>query len=373
MNALGQQGVAGNVAESTHGLTGVVRRLVNAVTPAPAPRKTRITVFRQLGGIGDWLMITPVFRGLKEKYEPLGGCHITVATSWAYMAGALPDLALHNPHIDLVIRLELDEFCPPFTKQNRWDYRNVPNEPFPLCTQDTDMCIDLNVICSVVETNTMPHVIEHRTDIWCRHAAGGLNPSSKKPVLVLTPEEMEEGARWANENIGEGIRVGIVLQANDPWRDWPHTREFVNMIQREGYLPVTIDASRRLDTSGWPRAVPAINGMRIRKVASIVRQLDVLVTPDTGVLHVAGAVGTPILGLFGSTTGGVRMREYAGHYTDGRKFAECAPCWYLKPCLEDKDLRKRVICMSRITPTLVLHELEAMLERFGRGRPNPIS
>lgn len=335
-------------------------------------KPTRITVLRQLGGIGDFLMITPVFRGLKEKYAPLGGCEITLATTWAYMAMALPMLAQGNPFIDRVVRLELQEFCPSFTREHRWDFKQTPNDPIPLCVQDTDLVIDLNVICSVVETRTMPNVVEHRTDIWCRHAAGGVHPSSKKPILNLTRAEMEEGKRWANENIGEGVRIGIVMKSNDPARDWPHVKEFTHGLCKAGYLPVTLDNSMRMDTRTWDleKDLPAVNGKHIRQAAAIIAHLDAVVTPDTGLLHVAGALGVPILGIFGSTDGTLRMREYCGHYTDGKKVAPCAYCWYEKGCLKDKDVRNHLICMRRLTAPMVMHELESMLERFGRCQPH---
>ena len=40
---------------------------------------------------------------------------------------------------------------------------------------------------------------------------------------------------------------------------------------------------------------------RIRVVASILRYVDLVVSNDTGIMHVAAGVGTPVLSLFGPT------------------------------------------------------------------------
>lgn len=317
----------------------------------------RITLLRQLGGVGDWLMLTPVLRGLKETYP---GCRITLATSWNYMAGALPMLAQNNPFIDAIERVEPEEFVTGITRLCRYECHKTPNENIPTCVLDTDMVIDLNVVCSMIETQTMPNVVEHRTDIWLRHAAGGITVSDKRPILVLTDQELAEGRKWVEENLGEGRRVGVVLQAHDPVRTWPFAPDLAIQLRLRGYKVVTIDMHKRVHDE-----IPAVLGFPIRRTAAIVAHLDAVVTPDSGILHVAGALGVPVQGLFGSTDGAVRMREYAGHWTDGRQVAGCSPCWYLKPCLRKPNQAEHVVCMKRLTLPLVIREMETMLERYG--------
>ena len=305
-------------------------------------------------------MLTPCFLGLKEKYP---GCQVTVATSWQYMAGALPMLFRNNPHIDRIERVEGNEFVTGITRACRWEYAKTPNERIPNCVIDTDLVVDLNVICSIVETQTQPHVTEHRTDIWLRHCAGGLNPSSRRPILVLTPEELADGRRWVEEHLGDGPRVGVVLQAHDPVRAWPHAADLAIHLQIRGYKTVTFDMHQRVTDE-----IPAVLGRPIREVAAILAHLDAVVSPDSGLLHVAGALGVPVIGLFGSTDGALRMREYAGHWTVGKEVADCAPCWYLKNCLRKSNPAEHVVCMKRLSVPLVSRELEIMLERFGVPR-----
>lgn len=336
----------------------------------PFSRAYRITCLRQLGGIGDLLMLTPVFRGLKEKYL---GCQLTVATTWDYQSGSLPQLLRHNPHIDQVVRIEPMEFATGFLKRARWEFRNVPNDHIPDCVQNADLVIELSVICAMTETEQMQTpegVRSHRTDIWC--AAAGVNPSSRFPVLRLTAEELEWGRQWCDDNLGTGIRIGIPLKTlsgtiiGKDMRGWPYTELFINDLQRAGYKVVTLDSMHRINEN-----TVALVGKPIRYVAAVIAHLDALVTPDTGLLHVAGAVGTPILGLFGSTDGDLRMREYAGSYTLSKRLISCGNCFYSYPCLKSNKTNEHAACMKRIGRDLVMHELECLLERYGKQLPQP--
>lgn len=330
----------------------------------------RITVLRTLGGIGDMLMMTPVLLGLKEKYPD---CDLTVATSWDYQSGCLPQLLRHNPSLDRVVRVEPMQFATGMLKLAKREFKNVPNDHIPDCVIHTDLVIELAVICAMTETNEMlsPRGVEtHRTDIWCK--AAGVNPSSKKPILRLTESELAWGREWCEENLGDGIRVGLPLKTMSGTvigydvRGWPYAEPFARDLKKAGYRVVTLDSMRSLPD------IPAIIGKPIRAVAAVIAHLDAVVTPDTGLLHVAGTMGTPVLGLFGSTDGRLRMREYAGHYSLGERLIPCAPCWYQTPCLREQKDERRVACMKRLTRDLVHHELEAMLERFGHTLPGSI-
>lgn len=323
-------------------------------------RPYRFTVLRALGGVGDFLMLTPCFRGLKENFP---GCHITLGTSWEYMSGALPMLARGNPFIDSIQRVEPAEFVTYITRRCRREFANTPNEAIPNCVIDTDCVIDLSVVCSMVETQTQPNVTEHRTDIWLRHCAGGISVSDKRPILVLERDELAEGRRWCEEHLGAGPRIGIVLNSLDPGRTWPHAADLAIRLKIQGYQVVTLDAHRRVHDQ-----IPAVLGRPIREAAAVIAHLDAVVSPDSGLLHVAGTLGVPVLGLFGSTDGAMRMREYAGHWTDGRQVMPCAPCWYQKGCVRQKDPDEHYACMKRLSLPLVIRELETMLERFSVPR-----
>lgn len=319
----------------------------------------RCTVVRQLGGIGDVLMLTPVFRGLKERYGQ--DCHVTAAVDHYYLAGAIPMLLQHNPFIDDIVRVNPHTFVTPPTRFVRSEFRGTPNEDVPYCIANADLVIDLNVCCALTETAQQPNVTEHRTSIWCQ--AADVQPSDLCPILRLTEEERAEGRCWVEDRLGsDGVRVGVALSAHDPARNWPFAAQFAWELQNAGYKVVTIDKQKYAHPQ-----VPAMLGLHVRQVAAAIEWLDVVVTPDTGILHLAGALGVPVLGIFGPTSGALRMREYAGDWIDGGLVAECSPCWYAHGCRrESKDQRDWYYCLRRISKELVFLGLERLLSRLGK-------
>lgn len=317
-------------------------------------RPYKVTVSRQLGGLGDAILLGPTFRGLKEKYT---GCEITVMTSWNYGAALLPDIFKTNPLIDKIVRVEPEEWATPLLKAHKRIAKNAPNERTPDCVTNCDLFIDLNVICAITEGKQQPNVVDHRSDIWAR--AAHVTPSSMRPILNLKPEELAWGRQWCDENLGEGVRVGVALAAVDPMREWPHSAAFCTDLQRAGYKVCSVGEHQRASDH-----IPAVIGRRIRETAAIVAHLDGFVTPDTGLLHVAGALGVPVLGIFGSTDPLLRMREYPGHFVQPKKLVSCACCWYTYPCKKNEDVRMHKVCMQRVTRELVMCELETMLGRF---------
>ena len=80
---------------------------------------------------------------------------------------------------------------------------------------------------------------------------------------------------------------------------------------------------------------------------------DVLLTNDSGPMHIADALQTPVVALFGSTNDIV-----TGPYRRGgviHKHVECSPCYQRKCPI---DFR----CMKRIEADEVLQELSKVLQ-----------
>jgi heptosyltransferase-2 len=57
----------------------------------------------------------------------------------------------------------------------------------------------------------------------------------------------------------------------------------------------------RLMLEGMRNTPTVIDGKPIREVAAILAQMDLVISNDTGIMHVAAAVGAPVLSLFGPT------------------------------------------------------------------------
>lgn len=105
------------------------------------------------------------------------------------------------------------------------------------------------------------------------------------------------------------------------------------------------------------RVIDLVGCTSLREAVGIIEQAIVAVGPDTGLMHVAAAVGTPVISLWGATnpqrTGPYGFAELA---IQGR--APCVPCGRRR-CSIGR------ICMKSITR----EELAAKIEQALRGAP----
>ncbi|MBM3208063.1 MAG: lipopolysaccharide heptosyltransferase II [Chlamydiae bacterium] len=77
----------------------------------------------------------------------------------------------------------------------------------------------------------------------------------------------------------------------------------------------------------------------LRELAALLKICDVLLTNDSGPMHIAAALGTPVVALFGSTS-----PEITGPFRTGvvvQKPVECSPC-YQRTCPIDFRCMKKI-------------------------------
>ena len=84
--------------------------------------------------------------------------------------------------------------------------------------------------------------------------------------------------------------------------------------------------------------------LTITESARVMKQLDLLVTTDTGNMHIANMLGVPLISLFGSTLISKNAPRGAKS-TNLMSGADCAPCQDTKIFMECKDN----FCMKSIT------------------------
>ncbi len=92
----------------------------------------------------------------------------------------------------------------------------------------------------------------------------------------------------------------------------------------------------------------------LRELAALISLCSILLTNDSGPMHIADALGTPILALFGSTN-----EIVTGPYRTGKvihKHVECSPCYQRKCPI---DFR----CMKRIDSEEVYQEILMALDQ----------
>jgi heptosyltransferase-2 len=140
-----------------------------------------------------------------------------------------------------------------------------------------------------------------------------------------------------------GSRIGLHLgAAYGPAKVWPRERmiDFCQSLGRAGLAVVLLGAPGDGDLAeAVARTTPALNLVgrdRPELLAALLVEMDVLVCGDTGVGHLAAAVGVPVVALFGPTDPARSAPRPASAVV--RHPVPCAPCFYRRcpiehPCL----------------------------------------
>ncbi|WP_243367960.1 glycosyltransferase family 9 protein [Fundidesulfovibrio soli] len=166
-------------------------------------------------------------------------------------------------------------------------------------------------------------------DFWAGYALPLADASSVNPVA---------------EPKGGGL--GVALAGRDPRRS-PPPRVLAGVIQALlptlGAVRVTLlgTASERLAakelTSLLPervaQSVTDLTGRTsLEQLVDTVAGLDRLLTPDTGIMHLAAHLGVPVTGLFLSNAWCHETGPYGLGHTVWQATLDCAPCLEAAPC-----------------------------------------
>ena len=104
----------------------------------------------------------------------------------------------------------------------------------------------------------------------------------------------------------------------------------------------------------------------VREAATLLHHADVLVSNDSGLMHLSLAAGTPVVALFGPTDPGILIRDEARlHVLENER--ECQGCWNGSQRMQEPGVCPLGVdsCMGPITVERVAAKIDEVLA--GRG------
>lgn len=344
---------------------------------------------RGVNWLGDAVMTTPALMRLRERFPQ---AQITILTP-----EKLGPLYLHHPAIDRVLMFAPREpvlGVAAWLREERFDLGIIlPNSPRSALEQFLGRVRERAGFARPWRTWMLTRKVIDRGDIplmrkrsekevreriaagaqretfdlaghhlhgYLRLAASvGCNPAPVPPTLRVTQEEMAAaGAQFdlPHDRLVLGLNGGAEY---GPAKRWPEDRFAAAAIELHRTLrcvwvifggSADRDLADRL-TAGITASIGAGNVRNIagrtslRELCATLRQCRLLLTNDTGPMHLAAALGTPVVVPFGSTSPELTGPGSPGH-DDAHALlcgqAACAPC-FLREC--PVDFR----CMHSIT------------------------
>lgn len=314
-----------------------VRPVLTYILPVPRPAAPRILAVR-LSSIGDVILITPLLRAIRARHPE---AHLAVLTKRA-MAPLLQD----DPRVDEVIALEPGESL-------RSIARRLRRGRFT-------HCLDLH---GSLRSRMLRLLIPGRWHGYDKRAAARwalihLHRDWYRDQ-VPTPERYFEAARDLDVHPDGGppevFAPATAVSAADGWladrrvpprfvalapgaahatKRWPveSWEALAASLAERGLGVVTVGGpddqavGARVAAAAGTAGANAAGATALIETAALLQRAVATVAGDTGVMHLATAVGTPVVALFGPTVRQFGFAPYTAAATVVERDLDCRPC-----------------------------------------------
>jgi ADP-heptose:LPS heptosyltransferase len=177
------------------------------------------------------------------------------------------------------------------------------------------------------------HAVDRYLNVLNRN--GGIKSNDGIPKILLQDYEKQQAFDFLsqnNVNLGDTI-IGIHPGGSWKYKLWPIKR-FVNLgdyLSQEFNAKVLIfagpdEADLQTQMAELMRSRPIlVRNLGLRQLAALIQRCHLYIGNDTGPMHIAAAMGTQVVSMFGSTNAS-RSGPYGnGHIVISTKLG-CAPC-----------------------------------------------
>ena len=340
--------------------------------------------------LGDLLQSSPAIAGLKEMHP---GSEVTVCAdrNFAEVCGGLPG-------VDRVWELELDQLGRLLigggAQELRAAYRMIEELVARLRGERFDLALNysssrmsavLMGLIGVPDTRGWTMTPDgHRliAGRWsrlfsasaltrrqapfnlvdCYKRIAGVTAGPRRLRFTVPPGAREQArSLLAAHGHGGGPLVALQLGASRDIRRWP-VASFIalgrELDARLGARLLLCGGSGEQGVAAevmaalGPRAIDACGRTSVAELGALLEQADVLVTGDTGPMHMAVAVGTPVVALFFGPALPADTGPYAADQVCLHADVPCAPCEHNVTCLEP-------FCRETLAPGVVAEAVVA--------------
>ena len=352
------------------------------MTPIP-PDETivRRLVVRTPNWLGDLVLALPALTALRRHFKD---AHLTIATPGAFAAlfkedtGARPDAVLALPKGAAEARaalaagaFELGILLTNSFESAWWLKRaGVP--------QRWGYARDLRGwMLTKRPVKIKTHGVQHQSEYYRALVRGfGIPCGDEAPQIRATAHTWQGGLEVLQRAGVDLKRRTVVLAPGAAYgqaKQWPPARvaELIARLVKDRDLNAVLvgaghdkDAARQIETwlrTNAPAVLPRLCDLTARtsltELIGVIARADVVVSNDSGAMHVAAALGRPIVATFGPTD--ERATRPIGSHEVLTAPAFCRPC-HLRDCPIDHR------CMKRITADAVFAAVSTQLA-FRRG------
>ena len=310
----------------------------------------------RLSSLGDIVLTTPAIRAVRA--------HFADAYIAMLVGKQAAEVLQENPHLDEIIPFDRLAKHKDTAEMLRI-IRILRERKFTLAIDlqrkfRTELLMYLSgaaervgkgALCSVrVPEHGNKHATAHYFDLL--HAVGISAVDQRLELFLAESERTDASQRLAAASVTEtGLKVGLFPGAGWKLREWMPDRfaAIGDRLVRHFNAEVLIFGGQKeadlVHTVANLMEVPAVpfaGNLQVRELAACLEKCDLFLTNDTGPMHIAAAVGTPTVSLFGPGNH-IRFQPLGGSHQTLRHDVPCSPCKQFTDTCKDN------ICMKKIT------------------------
>ncbi len=192
-------------------------------------------------------------------------------------------------------------------------------------------------------------------------SANGIEGEVEFPIVVGADDRQAVDALL--QTTGDRLRVGFLIGGKLEQKKWP-LDNWVSLAERlEGQFSLCViggpdeQAEAGYISSRVPSVTDLCGKTSILQTAELLRRCDAVVALDTGAMHLAYAVGTPVVALFSTRDITAKWRPYGEQNIAIEKQVPCSYC-FSRHCDDN-------ICMQQIS----VDEVHRALGQLMPGQP----
>ncbi len=289
----------------------------------------------RLSSIGDIVLTTPVVRCLKQQVP---GAEIHFLTKQQFKP-----ILEHNPYIDKVMLLGHSfELMIHELKQEQYDYiidlhHNLRTLRIKRALKVKSYSFNkLNIekwVRTALRINILPKV--HIVDRYLATLKkfGVRNDGEGLDYFIPAKDEVKSSDIPTSHQFGY---IGVVIGAAHNTKKLPlhKLKELCSRIDHPIILlggPEDRAAGDEIATVDGIKIYNACGKFNLNESADLVRKAKVIITHDTGLMHIAAAFRKPIVSVWGNTIPAFGMTPYYGDYHDKEIRFEIIKLW-CRPC-----------------------------------------